>query len=384
MDAEDKLNQIRKGKIKVKKHIVSLKPKTKRIKKKTKAPDQIKAINDEHARRRGRGSRRQIKKATPVSLVIPKSKLQENKVSKALTERKIEITKKNKQKEWWKDQTNNETNHVVFLNNNPESIYNTEKFEKNIGILIHLYYKDLFIEISKDIDNIKINKTLYFSLAVKNPLKPNKATLKLQKEILTKYPDAHVLIVENRGKDIGGKLNLLKFIIDNNFKHDWLIMLHDKKSLHLKKKTYGRNWRRNLINSILSPIIIDIIIESFIKYSEIKMIGGMVREGPVDSRCIAVHPGNVAKIKEVSTDFNLNSEKILHTSGAFIGGTMFWVDGEYYLKLFKKIDIPEIISKLETGNILDPSITHACERLLGLIITENYKIGSITQDINRH
>ena len=87
MDAEDKLSQIRKGKNTIQQKTSSIIHKPIRVKKK-KSLDQVKTINNEHSKRRGRGSRQQTARITtskrakkpliprvdPTSIILPTPK----------------------------------------------------------------------------------------------------------------------------------------------------------------------------------------------------------------------------------------------------------------------------------------------------------------------
>jgi len=57
---------------------------------------------------------------------------------------------------------------------------------------------------------------------------------------------------------------------------------------------------------------------------------------------------------------------------------MFWVKWPIYRSAFNAGNINEIYNQLETGDVMEPSITHAMERIFGIIVTsKGYKIGRI-------
>jgi len=68
----------------------------------------------------------------------------------------------------------------------------------------------------------------------------------------------------------------------------------------------------------------------------------------------------------------LNQLNLRLNDYSFVGGTMFWSHTKYYRPLFERIDIMDLITHFESGNVLDleaASLTHAWERLLSYVIT---------------
>ena len=298
-----------------------------------------------------------------------------SKVSKEVRRGKIEYTprvgKKNKTR--YPLQTNlNPGQHTVYLKSCDNSI---DISQVKVVIFCHLYYDDLIDEIFNYIKGIpcKVNE-LWFSLPCDDPITPDHKTVNKKNKILRHYPNANIRIVPNKGKDIGGKLLCLRdYLSSTESTNDWMIFCHDKKSPHIKGSG-GIKWRRELLSSIFSPFNIQKAL-TVNASDKILMWGGRVREGLVDSRAIAVHPGNFNYMKKIIRFFGF---KTLPQTSAFIGGTMFWVDENFYRKCFKNININSILELLELGDVTEPSYTHAIERMFGMLVTLNKgKIGII-------
>ena len=246
-----------------------------------------------------------------------------------------------------------------------------------VVVFCHFYYDDLLNEIFDHIDKLpcKVNN-LWVSLPCRDPKKPDKKTHIKHQAILERYPDANVRIVRNKGKDIGGKLVCLRDYLRSSKSevNDWLIFCHDKKSPHMPRKNADL-WRRDLLHSIFAPKNVHKALCCINKDDSIKMWGGRVREGIINSKAIAVHLGNVPKMYELCKSFGMRN---LPFTGAFIGGTMFWVNDKFFRNAFRRIHIDGIIEKLENGDVQEPSITHAVERFFGITVTSaGYKIGSV-------
>lgn len=239
--------------------------------------------------------------------------------------------------------------------------------EKKICIIFHIYYNDLINEILNRLKNLSFKFDLIIVSPKGSPFNISK------KNEFSEYNPKYMTCV-NVGKDIGGKLEAFKYLINENLDYDYLILAHDKKSPHVKDSV-GIKWRNDLFDAIFSPSSIEYIMNAFIINDKIKMCGGRVREGLTDSRAIAVNRGNTHYIKYLLEKiFNIEHQK----NGAFIGGTMFWVDWNYFKEIFKKINLDHLMNQLERGNVKEPSHTHAMERIFGLLVTYNKnKIGSI-------
>ncbi len=249
----------------------------------------------------------------------------------------------------------------------------------NVVVFCHFYYDDVIDEIFGHLKRMPCNlSSLWISLPCKNPLSPDDKTLSKKYKILKEYPNTNIRIVENKGKDIGGKLVCLKDYLESTEEgeNQWLVFCHDKKTKR-NNKDVGVTWRKELLNGIFNPLNIKKVLGSpHLRKKAVKMWGARVREGTLNSRIIAVHLGNFEYMKKIASMFGFKS---LPYTGAFIGGTMFWVTDDLFRTKFKNININGILSLLEKGDVQEPSYTHAIERLFGILVTDTrgHKIGMI-------
>lgn len=116
-----------------------------------------------------------------------------------------------------------------------------------IAVCLHLYYTEMFDEISKYIDNMgEVPYDLYITMPREN--KPFLPTLR------KKYPDAQVIITENIGFDI---YPFMKFLNEVDLdQYDLLFKLHTKKDIPIEYSKNGvllsgSNWRTYMFNAIL-------------------------------------------------------------------------------------------------------------------------------------
>lgn len=244
-----------------------------------------------------------------------------------------------------------------------------------IAIIIHVYYDDVIQEILENyLDNFPFTFDLYIATPVDSIFNNSKNKDILIKELKQRNIKFKIITVENKGKDIGGKLNVIKYINNSNLNYDYLILAHDKKSPHISSRI-GTTWRNVLLKSIFNPRPVQLILKTFKYNKDVKMCGTRVREGFINSRAIAVNLKNVPYINKLSS-FLIPDIKM--STGAFIGGTMFWVDCDYMKSKLTTENIDKILYYLEQGDVQEPSIAHGMERMFGLLVTGNgYKIGKI-------
>lgn len=260
--------------------------------------------------------------------------------------------------------------HAIKLKESLDLPMNNEWIKnKKIIVMVHFYYHRLLKEIFKYIDQFPLDIDLWVSIVSTDPMGGDIKTQEKIKYIEKKYKNVRIFIVPNKGKDIGGKLKLMKEYLKENKYHDWIIFAHDKDGVE------GRVKRQQLLAAIFHLPHVKKILYAFKNDTTIKMCGGGVREGAFASDTICSGLSNKGHIEELLPKFKI--KKIPDTT-AFVGGTMFWVDAPFYKKYFKNINIDNIIKYLEEGNVREPSYTHAIERIFGIIVThKGYKIGGI-------
>ena len=260
--------------------------------------------------------------------------------------------------------------HLISLKSLPisDNIYNWIS-EKRVCIIFHIYYNDLINEIINRLDSLNFS----FDLIIVSPANSPFSASNLKHNFNKFNPT--FLSCPNIGKDIGGKLVSIKHILDKKINYDYIIFAHDKQSKHIKNESAGMEWRKDLYNGIFLESNVRLIINGFMTNDRIKLSGSRVRQGIINSPAIAVNLGNTQYIQKLSTEvFKIQKQE----NTAFVGGTMFWLDWNYFKEIFANININTLIQLLEKGDVREPSYSHAMERIFGILVTyKGNKIGSI-------
>lgn len=234
-----------------------------------------------------------------------------------------------------------------------------------IAIFMHLYYRDTWEEMQAYLNKFPIKFSLYVNL-----VKGKSNHIKHIEKIKSAYPEVTIIESDNVGKDVGGKLNLIKEWINKGDDFDYLIFCHDKKSPHMKHNG-GTRWRNQLLRGILSKPATYHSINAF-ESDRVGMTGcrRWVMEGKKNHPNIYGEPLNKIYLKKFFSMFNMNPSKI-----SFVGGTMFWVKASIFKSFFTKYNPDLILKQLESGDVREPSNTHAVERLFGcIVIDSNFRI----------
>jgi lipopolysaccharide biosynthesis protein len=148
-----------------------------------------------------------------------------------LKKKREEKNKKKKKQKIWGHHNCAGDKHSIILKYNDNISLN---LNKKIAVMVHLYYNDLLEEIFNYIDNLPCSFDLWISI-------PDTSTI-LDKEIeyiKKRYKNVKIFIIPNKGKDIGGKLKLIKECIKSKKYYDRILFCHDKKSPHLPNKGGG-------------------------------------------------------------------------------------------------------------------------------------------------
>lgn len=113
---------------------------------------------------------------------------------------------------------------------------------KRVCCLVHIYYTDLTDELLDYVDNISEDKDVYVNLVTTT------WSATIHEHIVSRLPNAIVIISPDHGRDIGGFARLLSVADVSNY--DLFLLLHSKKSPHLPPE-FGREWRRGLLEPVV-------------------------------------------------------------------------------------------------------------------------------------
>jgi lipopolysaccharide biosynthesis protein len=228
-----------------------------------------------------------------------------------------------------------------------------------VAILYHIFYEDAATSIVQELGDFNhFQVSFFFNISSDTPNK-----FQLKEDLLKHFPLATITISSNKGKDLGGKLLLLSLCLQLHHKPDWIIFLHDKKSLQaLNAKT----WKDELLK--------------IIRVEEIQKIKDIIS---TDSGCGIIASKNYVR-KELRADGQFSGNngplltRLLHdyelvcNNYQYVAGTMFWAKASALMEFFSKYDPLKIRQTLEEGNVVDNfngTHTHSWERLLSWIVT---------------
>jgi glycosyltransferase involved in cell wall biosynthesis len=237
------------------------------------------------------------------------------------------------------------------------------KVEKKhpIAVVLHLFYTELFDEIRTNLDFLGNNFDLYVSV-------PEEKANFIE-TIKSYYPDARILKVENRGRDLAPFLEFLKIILP--LEYEFLLKIHTKETIH---RPDGISWRKDVFSKLLgSENQIKIIKKIFSKNPSLAMIGP--KDHVLDSRYYM--GSNRDKVQSLL--YKAGYPQSIPESFSFVASTMFWAKPDIFIPLLKM--------EIETDNFepeplsADGCLPHALERFLGLLVEiQDYEIKSIDED----
>jgi len=251
---------------------------------------------------------------------------------------------------------------------NIESIPPIDSANGEIAVHLHIYYEDLSSEFVELLKNMPFDYDLFISVG-------NKMTYEKCLEVFKNLPflkNLDVKIVPNRGRDIAPFICTFGESIQ---KYDFVAHLHSKKSIYNKGATEG--WRDYLCHSLLGS-----------KY-RIKKILSLLQE---TNQFGIIYPQTYHRVPYTAHTWLANRRLatlwgtrlgINHLPSGFFDfpvGTMFWAKVDALKPLFDAgITINDF--QEETGQS-DGTLSHALERLIGLLIQQNSKKHGIIRDVD--
>lgn len=232
------------------------------------------------------------------------------------------------------------------------------------AVFLHLYYLDLWDEISSYIANIPGDVDVYINFV---DSVSRSHMLEIEERSKEKFKNVTILVSENRGRDIGGYVSIINYVISNKINYDLICFIHSKKHKVNMNSNVGISWRRELLNAILgSKKNVQIILSSFKRDPNIGMVGADKRiQRSIDSGHNLRH-----------MNYFFEKFRIKDRSLKYVAGTIFWCRGFPILDIFSKY--PVQLSEFENDDCRDGRRYHAMERVFGNIIREyGYKISGV-------
>lgn len=233
-----------------------------------------------------------------------------------------------------------------------------------IAVALHLHYPDLWPEFEALLEAADRQFQLFLTLTRPDPA--------LVQRVRARFPDAEVTVYENRGRDIGPFIQLLRE--GRLDPYDLICKLHGKKSGQSgPRMVLGEIWRlASTFDLIGSRGVVDRILAEFERSRETQMIGSSRFRLPnVWKEEQAAWGENRATILNLLETMGMPSSSRLD----FFAGTMFWVRRSALEPLIR-LDLP-LAAFPEEASQQDGTLQHALERVLGMICT---KISGVAWD----
>lgn len=218
------------------------------------------------------------------------------------------------------------------------------------AIHIHAFYPDLLDEIVSTTGPLT-RANVHFEVTVTNP-----DSVAFAEDLLRAKGclSATVVLVPNRGRDLGPLFTVCKHLFQN---YKYVAHLHTKRSYHL---TCGDDWRRYLVRNVVGS---DDVLWRQIRYFE---------KHPT---CGVLYPENFAAIRKgvLSQENTLRTQELLtclnpewiYELRDFPAGSMCWLRVAAFLSVLDRL--PQIEEYDEELGQVDGTLAHALERCLTLI-----------------
>ena len=224
-------------------------------------------------------------------------------------------------------------------------------------VLAHVYYPELWEELSAYIDNLpRDSYDLYVNL-VDDTFDPE-----LLARIRLAFPSARVYVSENLGRDVGGHCQLLRNLRMEDYR--LFCLLHTKKSPHMGAGEVQR-WRRKLIGPLMGSR--ECAAENIRTLLEDETIGQL---GSAACRYTEMN-ANREKYDLLLERMNIVEES---AEVEFVSGTMMFLRTEVLSRVF------EVAGDLEFERSGEPILegdgawAHAVERVFGAVVRDmNYR-----------
>jgi lipopolysaccharide biosynthesis protein len=194
----------------------------------------------------------------------------------------------------------------------------------------------------------------------------------LAARVQTRFPGAEIIVYDNRGRDVGPFIQLLREGRLEPF--DLICKLHGKKSGSSgPRMVLGEIWRQaSAFDLIGSRDMVDRIIAKFEHSPDTQMIGSRRFRLPNEWKGDEAAWGrNRAMILNLLETMGMPSSSRLD----FFAGTMFWVRRSALEPLIR-LDLPLAVFPEEASQ-QDGTLQHALERVLGMICS---KISGVAWD----
>jgi len=229
---------------------------------------------------------------------------------------------------------------------------------KKLAVTLQMYYVDLWDEFRDYLQSIVDPFDLY--VTVTESVLSLAEFQQFTKKVTGQFPNASVVMMQNKGLDIGPFFLTLHSILKRDIDYTHIMKLHTKKSTHTMGEG-GDGWRKELVGALLRDTSKYMNNMDLFKDYGIGMIGcGKWVTSHLESNSETVdyykHKLNISKGKH------------------FVGGTMFCMRFDILKRYLTPEVTMSIYNELEEGYFKDwdgPTKTHALERILGYMVEDS-------------
>ena len=230
----------------------------------------------------------------------------------------------------------------------------------SIAVVIHLFYQDLFTEISTQLEALPGSNTDIY-ITVNEAIKDDEVET-MHTILANRFREVSIRRVANKGLDIAPFFMVLSEILAANREYDYILKIHGKKSVLASGENTGDSWRRGLLDGLLgNKQNVSRIIGMFCQDNEIGIIAPSEYWISKSNRDKAenINENILAPIRK---DYGIDNP----SDFIFVRGTMFWARFKEFAEAYQNRCIPQP-SDFEEGYSVDGLKAHAYERILSYI-----------------
>ena len=211
-----------------------------------------------------------------------------------------------------------------------------------IGVVLHLFYEDMWPEMSAYVSRIRSLERLYVSIQ-------ESASRDLEGRIVTRFPFARISRLPNRGRDALPFLQWLGVAGQEGI--ELVCKIHTKRSPHLPQ---GDAWRRDMLDKLLgSERVIRDIVSAFRADPSLGIVGPGGHLVPSSF----YWERNAVRVEGLCSRMGCNVKRV---GFQYVAGSMFWARVEALLPLHR-LGLEANEFEQEAG-LADGTTAHALER----------------------
>tara|TARA_A100001391_G_scaffold205189_1_gene204037 strand:+ start:5920 stop:8328 length:2409 start_codon:yes stop_codon:yes gene_type:complete len=252
-------------------------------------------------------------------------------------------------------------NYKDVIELSPDKFFIKQREKKSaIAVVVHVFYPEIWPEVVEYLRNIEEEFDLYISLI-------HGKSEKIESSIKAMFPDAHVLVFPNHGRDVFPFTEFLSAgVLDG---YELVCKIHTKRSLH---RADGDAWRRQLYDGLLGST--DLVRKICAHMRRNPDVGLLVPDGYIfGAESMGSNAEALSKLmKRMHLHFDL--EKL-----TFPAGNMFWASATT-IQFLKALNLSIADYELEGGQ-LDATLGHAIERFVGVACAKAAQTIITTSDV---